>query len=103
MMGVGEASGEERALRALQEAMQSPLLDASVDDARGVLLNVTGSEDNTLAEINEAAQQIASAASPAANIIFGSVIDPRLEDAIRVTLIATGIRSGAEFSMPVMK
>jgi cell division protein FtsZ len=100
MMGVGQASGEERALRAVQEAMQSPLLGTSIDDAHGVLLNITGGGDVTLAELNEAAHRIADLVAPDANIIFGSVIDPRMDDAVRVTLIATGFRGEADTSAP---
>ena len=100
MMGVGQASGEERALRAVQEAMQSPLLGTSIDDAQGVLLNITGADDVTLAELNEAAHRIADLVAPEANIIFGSVIDPRMDDAVRVTLIATGFRAEADTVAP---
>ncbi len=95
MMGVGEVSGEERAMRALHEAMRSPLLDTTIDNARGVLLNFTGSDNMTLAEINEASRQIFELAAPDATIIFGSVTDPSLRDAVRVTLIATGFRAEA--------
>ncbi len=100
MMGVGEASGEERAMCALHGAMQSPLLDTTVDNARGVLLNFTGSEDMTLAEINEASQQVFELAAPEATIIFGSVTDPNLGDTVRVTLIATGFRTGVGEALP---
>lgn len=95
MMGVGEAAGEERALRAVTEAMRSPLLGTPIDDASGVVLNFTGSSDLTLAELNVAAQAVARVAAPEANIIFGSVIDERMGDAVRVTLIATGFQAEA--------
>ena len=93
MMGVGEAAGEERALRAVRQAMESPLLDTSIDDARGVLINITASDDVAIAEINAAAEHVTAVAAPDANIIFGTVVDPRMDQAIRVTLIATGFQA----------
>ena len=93
MMGVGEAAGEERALRAVRQAMESPLLDTSIDDARGVLINITASDDVAIAEINAAAEHVTSVAAPDANIIFGTVVDARMGQAIRVTLIATGFET----------
>ncbi len=93
MMGVGEAAGEERALRAVREAMESPLLETSIDDARGVLINITASDDVAIAEINAAAEHVTAVAAPDANIIFGTVVDPRMGQAIRVTLIATGFEA----------
>ncbi len=98
LMGVGEAAGEDRAIEAVTEAMQSPLLDTSIEEARGVLLNVTASEDVTLAELNTAAQAVANVVSDDANIIFGSVIDPRMTQGLRITLIATGCRTEAAAS-----
>ena len=95
LMGVGEAAGEERALRAIQIAMSSPLLDTSMDNARGVVLNVTGSDNLTLAEVNTVAQRVAKVVAPEANFIFGSVIDERMGDSVRVTLIATGFSADA--------
>src|SRR6185312_14872713 len=71
-------------------AISSPLLDLSMDGAKGVLLNITGGTDLALSEINEAADVVASAADPEANIIFGAVLDPRLENEIKITVIATG-------------
>ena len=98
LMGVGEAAGDDRAIEAVTEAMQSPLLDTSIEEARGVLLNVTASEDVTLAELNTAAQAVADVVSDDANIIFGSVIDPRMSQGLRITLIATGCRTEAASS-----
>ena len=103
MMGLGQASGNERARRALEQAMRSPLLETSINDAQGVLLNITSSEDVTLAEVNHAAQQIAEAVSQNANIIFGSVIDARLRDTVRVTLIATGTRADSQARRPTQQ
>lgn len=95
MLGVGEATGEERALRAVRQAMESPLLDTSIDNARGVLINITASDDVAIAEINAAAEHVTAVAAPDANIIFGTVVDPRMGQAIRVTLIATGFEAAA--------
>ena len=91
MMGTGESSGENRALEAAEKAISSPLLeDISIHGARGVLINVTASPDVTLQEVNEAAELIHAEAHDEANIIWGMVIDPTLEDKVRVTVIATG-------------
>ena len=91
IMGTGIASGEERATLAAQQAISSPLLDdASIKGAQGVLVNITGGNDLTLMEANEATSIIFEEAGPSANIIFGAVIDPSLKDEIRVTVIATG-------------
>jgi cell division protein FtsZ len=90
LMGIGQARGEDRAVAAAKEAISSPLLEASVDGARGVLLNISGGSDLGLFEVNEAAEVIASAAHPDANIIFGAVIDDEMGDEVRVTVIAAG-------------
>ena len=91
IMGTGVASGEERAVLAAQQAISSPLLDdATIKGAQGVLVNITGGNDLTLMEANEATSIIFEEAGPSANIIFGAVIDPSLDDEIRVTVIATG-------------
>ena len=91
IMGTGTASGQERAVLAAQQAISSPLLDdASIKGAQGVLVNITGGDDLTLMEANEATSIIFEEAGISANIIFGAVIDPKLEDEIRVTVIATG-------------
>jgi cell division protein FtsZ len=91
IMGTGVASGEERATLAAQQAISSPLLDdATIKGAQGVLVNITGGNDLTLMEANEATSIIFEEAGASANIIFGAVIDPSLNDEIRVTVIATG-------------
>ena len=91
IMGTGTASGDERAVLAAQQAISSPLLDnASIKGAQGVLVNITGGDDLTLMEANEATSIIFEEAGPSANIIFGAVIDSSLDDEIRVTVIATG-------------
>jgi cell division protein FtsZ len=84
------AGGENRAVEAARAAVSSPLLEASVEGARGILLNITGGNDLGLFEINEAAEIISSAADADSNTIFGAVIDPSLGDEVRVTVIATG-------------
>lgn len=90
LMGIGQAAGEQRAVEAAREAISSPLLETSIDGAKGVLLNITGGSDLGLFEVNEAAGIITEATDPDANIIFGAVIDEELSDTIRVTVIATG-------------
>ena len=90
LMGIGIASGEKRASEAAESAISSPLLETSIEGARGVLLNITGGSSLALFEVNEAAEIIAQAADPEANIIFGAVIDESMEDEVRVTVIATG-------------
>ena len=94
LMALGQASGEDRSIKAIQEALHSPLLDISIDGASGVLLNFTGGLDLTLFEVNEAATIVSEAADADANIIFGAVIDEALESEIKVTVIATGFRGG---------
>jgi cell division protein ftsZ len=90
LMGIGRASGEGRAAQAAQQAIESPLIEVSIDGARGVLFNVTGGYDMSMAEIQEAAEIITSAVSPDANIIFGATLKPELEDELIITVIATG-------------
>jgi cell division protein FtsZ len=90
LMGIGVAGGESRAADAAKAAISSPLLEASVEGATGILLNITGGSDMGLFEVNEAAEIIGSAADGDANIIFGAVIDEALGDQVRVTVIATG-------------
>lgn len=92
-MGIGKAAGDNRAEDAAQRAIQSPLLETNIEGAKGVLLNVSGSSDLGLFEINAAAEMVQKAASPDANIIFGAVIDENLEDEVVVTVIATGFES----------
>ncbi len=90
LMALGQSSGENRATKAIEQALNSPLLDVSIDGARGVLLNFTGGMDLSLFEVNEAASVISQAADPEANIIFGAVIDEELDGDMKVTVIATG-------------
>ncbi|QGG97084.1 cell division protein FtsZ [Actinomarinicola tropica] len=90
LMGIGFGSGEGRALNAARAAISSPLLEASIEGARGILLNVSGGSDLGLLEVNEAAEVIHAVAHPDANIIFGAVIDDAMGDEIRVTVIAAG-------------
>jgi cell division protein FtsZ len=90
MMGIGVASGENRAVEAAQSAISSPLLETSLDGATGVLLNITGGKELGLAEVDEAAQVVTAAADANANVIFGAVIDDSMGDHVRVTAIATG-------------
>ncbi len=94
LMGIGSARGEERAVQAARAAISSPLLEASIDGARGVLLSVSGGSDLGLFEINEAARLVSESAHPEANIIFGAVIDDALGDEVRVTVIAAGFDGG---------
>ncbi|MGN6524042.1 MAG: cell division protein FtsZ [Actinomycetes bacterium] len=95
LMGIGSARGEDRAVAAAQMAISSPLLEASIDGAHGVLLSVAGGSDLGLFEINESARLVQEAAHPDANIIFGAVIDDALGDEVRVTVIAAGFDGGA--------
>jgi len=90
LMGVGEASGEDKAQKAVMDAIESPLVEVTIDGARGVLINITGGPDLTMAEIEEAARTITQHAAPDANIIFGANIDQNLTDSIKVSVIATG-------------
>jgi len=90
LIGIGVASGEGRAAKAANAAIASPLLETSMQGARGVLLNITGGLDLGLVEVNEAAQIVQQAADPEANIIFGAVIDDQLDGEVRITVIATG-------------
>jgi len=93
MMGVGAASGENRAAEAAKGAVSSPLMEESIEGATGMLLNFTGSEDLNLFEVHEAADIVVATADKGANIIFGTVIDPTMADEVRVTVIATGFES----------
>jgi cell division protein FtsZ len=90
LMGIGTASGENRAVEAAKEAISSPLLEESVEGATGILLNITGGHDLGLFEVNEAAEIVNSASDVNSNIIFGAVIDETMGDEVRVTVIATG-------------
>jgi cell division protein FtsZ len=90
LMGIGRASGDNRAAEAAQQAIESPLLEVSIDGARGILFNVIGGHDMTMHEINAAAEAITTAADPDANIIFGATIDPDLQGELIITVVATG-------------
>ena len=90
LMGIGHGSGETRASDAARQAIMSPLLEQSIDGARGVLFTITGGPDLTLFEVNEAAEIIHDAADPEANIIFGAVIDDRMAGDVKISVIATG-------------
>src|SRR3954449_9221313 len=103
LMGSGRGSGDKRAIDAAQMAINSPLLeDISINGATGILVNITGGPDLTLAEVNEACSLIQEAADPDANIIFGSVIDPNCGDEVRITVIATGFQPRAIVEAPVV-
>ena len=90
LMGIGHGTGENRAVLAAQAAIESPLLEVSIDGARGVVFNVTGGNDLSMHEVNEAAEVITAAVSPDANIIFGATIKPDMTDKVEITVIATG-------------
>ena len=90
LMGIGRASGENRAITAAQQAIESPLLEVSIDGARGILFNIIGGNDLSMHEINAAAETITNAADSDANIIFGATINPELEGEVIITVVATG-------------
>ena len=104
LMGIGSARGEARSIRAAELAISSPLLEASIDGAHGVLLSIAGGSDLGLFEISEAAELVAQSAHPDANIIYGTVIDDALGDEVRVTVIAAGFDGGQpkRMVMPVI-
>lgn len=101
LMGIGVAAGENRATEAAKNAICSPLLETSIDGARGVLMQVAGGNNLSLWEVNEAADIVSSAADPDVNMIFGAVISPELEDEIIVTVIATGFEASAQSQSPM--
>jgi cell division protein FtsZ len=104
MMGTGEAEGENRAIRAAEAAISNPLLeDTSMAGARGLLINITGGDDLTLFEVDQAATRIREEVDEDANIIFGSAIDENLQGKIRVSVVATGIDSQHEAAMPIQR
>jgi cell division protein FtsZ len=96
LMGIGIGSGKSRAREAAMAAISSPLLESSIDGARGVVFNITGGQDLTLHEVNSAAEIIYEAVDPNANIIFGAVIDDRVQGEVRITVIATGFSAEAQ-------
>ena len=97
-MGIGRASGENRAEDAAKQAIQSPLLETSIEGARGVIINITGGEDLGLHEVNTAAELVQRSVDPEANIIFGVVTDESLGDEIQITVIATGFEKDENIS-----
>lgn len=108
LMGIGRASGENRAIEAAQQSIESPLLEVSIDGARGILFNIIGGNDMTMHEINTAAEAITAAADPDANIIFGATINPDLQGEMIITVVATGFdaayfqdRSATDSAMPI--
>jgi cell division protein FtsZ len=90
LLGIGMGSGEHRAMDAVAHAIESPLLETSLEGARSILLSVTGGRDLSLWEVNEAAKAVAEAAHPDANIIFGAMVDEKVDDQVWVTVVATG-------------
>jgi cell division protein FtsZ len=100
LMGIGSSRGDDRSVAAAEMAISSPLLEASIDGAHGVLLSIQGGSDLGLFEINEAAQLVSNSAAPEANIIFGAVIDDALGDEVRVTVIAAGFDEGGRRARP---
>jgi cell division protein FtsZ len=101
-MGIGSARGDGRSLKAAEIAINSPLLEASMEGAQGVLMSIAGGSDLGLFEINEAASLVQDAAHPEANIIFGTVIDDSLGDEVRVTVIAAGFDAAGPSRKPVV-
>ena len=93
IMGVGRAGGENRAIKAAERAINSPILETNIEGAKGILFNISGSPNLTLHEVNKAAEIIAKAANPEANIIFGAVINSELNDEIKITVIAAGFET----------
>ncbi len=100
LMAIGEGKGDNRAVVAARAAISSPLLDVSIEGAKGVLLNVSGGPDMTLAEVTEAAQTIEQVVDPNANIFFGAVVGPRQQEEVRVTVIATGLQTTPAAASP---
>ncbi len=95
LMGIGIATGENRAAEAARKAIMSPLLETSIDGARGVIMNITGGSNLSLYEVNEAAEIVMAASDPEVNMIFGAMIDEELKDDFKVTVIATGFEHKA--------
>src|SRR5207245_737070 len=94
LLGIGMGTGERRAVDAAEQAVASPLLETSMEGARAILLSITGSRDLSLWEVNEAAKAVSQAAHPDANIIFGAMVDDKLDEAVWVTVVATGYGDG---------
>ena len=102
-MGIGRAKGENRIIEAVRQAVSSPLLETTIEGAKSVILNVTGSKDLTLAEVSEAAELVSGIIDPAANIIFGQTVDETLVDEVKITVIATGFTAGGEEKKTAVK
>ena len=100
LMGIGQAAGENRAMEAARKAIMSPLLETSIEGARGVIMNITGGSNLSLYEVNEAAEIVMAASDPEVNMIFGASIDESLKDEIKVTVIATGFEHKAPTRRP---
>ena len=96
LLGIGMGIGERRAIDAAEKAVASPLLETSMEGARSILLSITGGRDLSLWEVNEAAKAVAEAAHPDANIIFGAMLDEKLDDQVWVTVVATGYDNGRQ-------
>jgi cell division protein FtsZ len=94
LLGIGMGTGDRRAIDAAEQAVASPLLETSMEGARSILLSITGGPDLSLWEVNEAAKAVAEAAHPDANIIFGAMVDEKLQDEVWVTVVATGYTDG---------
>src|ERR671936_522304 len=90
LLGIGMGTGDKRAVEAAAQATSSPLLETTLEGARGILLSITGGRDLSLWEVNEAAKEVQEAAHPEANIIFGAMLDEKLEDEVWITVVATG-------------
>jgi len=104
LMGIGLGSGDSRAIEAARAAIESPLLELSINGAKGVLFNITGGTDLSMYEIDEAAKAITEAADPDANIIFGAIIDEAMGSDVKITVIATGFDEGEKrFEPTTMK
>ena len=101
LMGIGFGSGDQRASDAARDAVASPLLETSIDGARGILFNITGGTDLTLHEVNEAAEIVRGSADKDANIIFGTVIDEKMSGEVKITVVATGFVNGTESSREI--
>lgn len=103
LIGIGEGNGEHRAVEAAEAAINSPLLEASIEGAQGILLNITGGKDLSLHEVNAAAEIISNIADENANIIFGAVVDESLHGVVRVTVLATGFGEAARATIPLTR
>jgi cell division protein FtsZ len=94
-MGLGRGKGENRTIEAVRQAVSSPLLETTIEGATGIILNIKGSTNLTLDEVNESADLVKEVVDPTCNIIFGSGIDPKMEDEVEITVIATGFNSNS--------